>query len=100
MIGSRVFSVSYPSLFFQWWNLIAAFSLVGIGIKTAIVWTAAKNGDDFQGSDFYARNYDAALGMAAMIIIAGFVYFLDFVVAFVARKRIARDYEEAAADGY
>ena len=63
-----------------------------------MIWTAAKAGDDQAGTDDYARNYDAALTMAAFCILAGIVYFVDFVVAFAMRGR--NRYSQTNADGY
>ena len=63
-----------------------------------MVWTKAKAADDQSGTDDYARNYDAALAMAAFCILAGIVYFVDFVVAFASRGR--NRYSQTQADGY
>ena len=79
---------------------MGALGLFATGIKSAMVWTAAKGGDDQSGTDDYARNYSAALTMAAFCILAGLVYFIDFVVAFIAKRRIRESYEQAYTDGY
>ncbi len=63
-----------------------------------MVWTAAKNGDDQANTDDYARNYSAALTMAAFCILAGMVYFVDFLVAFARKRNI--QYEQAYTDNY
>jgi len=87
--------------FMEWlWNLVAALGLFSTGIKSAMVWTIAKNGDDQSSSDDYARNYSAALTMAAFCILAGIVYFVDFIVAFVRKRRLNEPYEPAYTDGY
>ena len=65
-----------------------------------MVWTSAKAGDPNTSFDGYARNYDAALAMSAFCILSGLVYFVDFVVAFSARRRIAREYNNAPVTGY
>lgn len=88
-------------MFLEWiWNLVGACCFLGIGVKSAYVWTAAKGADTFTSWDDYARNYDAALTMAAFCIISGIVYFVDFVVAYLARKRIAREYDGAPVNDY
>lgn len=85
--------------FLEWiWNLVAACGFIALGAKSAMIWTAAKAGDDQAGTDDYARNYDAALTMAAFCILAGIVYFVDFVVAFAMRGR--NRYSQTNADGY
>ena len=71
-----------------------------------MIWTAAKGmtgnrygkGNDQSGTDDYARNYDAALAMAAFCILAGMVYFVDFIVAFASKRRIR--YSQTYGDGY
>ena len=65
-----------------------------------MVWTAAKGNDDMARSDDYARNYSAALTMNAFCIMAGMVYFLDFIIAFRKKQNIERSYEQAYTDGY
>jgi hypothetical protein len=65
-----------------------------------MVWTAAKGNDDMAKTDDYARNYSAALAMNAFCIMAGLVYFVDFVVAFTRKRRIGESYEQAYTDGY
>ena len=65
-----------------------------------MIWTAAKAGDDESGTSDYARNYSAALTMAAFCILAGLVYFVDFIIAFRAKRRIQQNYEQTYTDGY
>lgn len=66
---------------------MAALLFTGAGVISAITWTKAKQFDSNLGRDDYARNYDAALTMAALCLILGIVYFVDFIVAIRARRR-------------
>ena len=84
----------------QLWNLVGSCGLIATGIKSAMIWTAAKAGDDESGTSDYARNYSAALTMAAFCILAGIVYFVDFIIAFSAKRRIQQSYEQTYTDGY
>lgn len=87
--------------FMEWlWNLVGSCGLIATGIKSAMIWTAAKAGDDESGTSDYARNYAAALTMAAFCILAGLVYFVDFIIAFRAKRRIQQNYEQTYTDGY
>jgi len=42
----------------------------------------------------YNRNVNAALGMGAMCIIIGLVYFIDTIVSFYNRKRLSQENEK------
>jgi hypothetical protein len=39
----------------------------------------------------YARNYDAALAMGSLCVLAGVVYFVDFIISLRARNRFRRE---------
>ena len=68
--------------------------LTAVGINSLIVWSAAKSADSLVTtgkSQSYARNYDAALAMGALCVIAGILYFVDFLIALAARKRFRRE---------
>lgn len=73
------------------WNFVGAFLYTGAGIVAAITWTNAKNTETGSISGDKARNYDAALTMAALCIINGLLYFIDFIFAKATRNRLIRD---------
>ena len=68
--------------------------LTATGVNSLIVWSAAKSSDSLSnigGSQAYARNYDAALAMGSLCLIAGLVYFVDFILAVSSRRRFRRE---------
>ena len=73
---------------------MGAIFLSAVGINSLIVWSAAKSADSLiktGQTQSYARNYDAALAMGAMCVIAGILYFVDFLISVAARKRFRRE---------
>ena len=76
---------------FQLWNLLGFFLFTGAGVIAAITWTAAKDDDTLTLNDTKARNFDAALTMAAFCLLNGILYFVDFIVAKRARNRFLQD---------
>lgn len=60
----------------------------GVGVKTCINWSKAKQADDHANVVDYARDYDAALAMGALCLILSVIYFVDFLVALSVKRRI------------
>jgi hypothetical protein len=68
--------------------------LSAVGISSLVVWHNAKSADSLVTigqSQGYARNYNAALAMGSLCLVAGVVYAVDFFMACTARKRIRRE---------
>ena len=76
------------SFFLEWvWNFLGFVLYAGIGIKSAIIWTAAKSADSGNTTGEKGRNYDAALAMSAFCLLNSLVYSIDFIFAKIARNR-------------
>lgn len=78
----------------QVWNFLGFLILTATGVNSLVVWSNAKAADTMittGKSQDYARNYNAALAMGSLCLIAGIVYFVDFIVAVSARKRFKRE---------
>ena len=73
--------------FLEWfWNFVGFVLFAGVGIVSAITWTAAQGDDSGNSTGEKARNYDAALTMSAFCILNSIVYFIDFIFAKRARN--------------
>ena len=62
----------------------------GAGVKSLIVWTAAKSKDDFSGTDDYYTNYSAGLALGALCICLSLTYAMDFGISWTASNGYAR----------
>merc|ERR1712007_322044 len=76
--------------FLEWfWNFVGFVLFAGVGIVSAITWTAAQSDDSGNSTGEKARNYDAALTMSAFCILNSIVYFIDFIFAKKSQKYVS-----------
>ena len=66
--------------FLEWfWNFVGFVLFAGVGIVSAITWTAAQSDDSGNSTGEKARNYDAALIMSAFCILTAlFILLISF----------------------
>ena len=75
--------------FLEWfWNFVGFVLFAGVGIVSAITWTAAQSDDSGNSTGEKARNYDAALTMSAFCILNRIVSFIDFINHFTKKFKL------------